>query len=85
MISQLRRCIKAFVVIGSIVLPLSFSQAAENRPNIIVILSDDMGYSDIGCYGGEAETPQLDQLAATDCGSLSSTTLADAAPPVHLC
>jgi arylsulfatase A-like enzyme len=49
----------------------SFSQAAETagsrpnvRPNVIVIMSDDMGYSDIGCYGGEINTPNLDKLAA---------------------
>lgn len=33
------------------------------KPHIIVILSDDMGYSDIGCYGGEVETPNIDALA----------------------
>lgn len=35
----------------------------KTRPNVIVILSDDMGYSDIGCYGGEINTPTLDRLA----------------------
>ena len=33
------------------------------KPNVIVILNDDMGYSDIGCYGGEVNTPRLDELA----------------------
>ena len=37
--------------------------AADNRPNIILILADDMGYSDIGSFGGEIATPSLDQLA----------------------
>ncbi len=35
------------------------------RPNIVVILSDDMGFSDLGCYGGEIQTPHLDSLAAS--------------------
>src|SRR3954449_2098596 len=37
---------------------------AERRPNIVVILSDDMGFSDVGCYGGELRTPTRDTLAA---------------------
>ena len=34
------------------------------KPNVVLILNDDMGFSDIGCYGGEVETPHLDRLAA---------------------
>ena len=37
--------------------------AEAPRPNILVILGDDMGYSDLGCYGGEIATPNLDALA----------------------
>ncbi len=36
---------------------------SKTRPNIIVILADDVGFSDIGCYGGEIATPNLDALA----------------------
>ncbi|WP_168442114.1 sulfatase family protein [Pontiella desulfatans] len=36
---------------------------SAGRPNILLILSDDMGWSDIGCFGGDAETPVLDGLA----------------------
>jgi arylsulfatase len=35
---------------------------SEARPNIVLILADDMGFSDIGCYGGEVNTPNLDWL-----------------------
>lgn len=37
---------------------------AAERPNILLIVADDMGYSDAGCYGGEIATPNLDRLAA---------------------
>lgn len=41
----------------------SRSRPADERPNIIVIMADDMGFSDPGCYGGEIETPNIDRLA----------------------
>ena len=36
----------------------------QKKPNVLLILNDDMGYSDLGCYGGEVRTPNLDRLAA---------------------
>jgi arylsulfatase len=59
----------AFILAGSLLMlslhmPINPAAAQrDTRPNIIVIMSDDMGYSDLGCYGGEINTPNLDALA----------------------
>ncbi|HEX4143575.1 MAG TPA: arylsulfatase [Pirellulales bacterium] len=50
-------------LVGAFVLLCGSSRAAE-PPNIVVILADDLGWSDIGCYGSEIPTPHLDRLAA---------------------
>ena len=44
--------------------PLVAGEIARARPNILIIIADDMGFSDAGCYGSEIHTPNLDQLAA---------------------
>lgn len=52
-------------ILTSFLLSISIAVAicAAERPNIIVIMSDDMGISDIGCYGSEIDTPRLNKLA----------------------
>ncbi|HUT13463.1 MAG TPA: arylsulfatase [Thermoguttaceae bacterium] len=40
------------------------AQDEAPKPNVIIMMADDMGFSDIGCYGGEIQTPNIDQLAA---------------------
>lgn len=41
-----------------------FASDGDSRPNILLIVADDVGYSDLGCFGGEIDTPNLDRLAA---------------------
>ncbi len=48
---------------GSLIAAQSLAAAEDPRPNILLFLADDMGYSDIGAYGGEVQTPNLDELS----------------------
>lgn len=52
---------KELLTMASLASTLAFAQS--QRPNIMFILADDMGYSDAGCYGGEISTPNIDALA----------------------
>jgi arylsulfatase len=55
----------AKILVSSAWLALATSAyAQENRPNILILIADDMGFSDVGAFGSEIETPTIDQLAA---------------------
>lgn len=60
----------ALVITGLAILVPTFKtmadseeQAPQQRPNILLIMADDLGFSDLGSYGGEIRTPNLDKLA----------------------
>jgi len=52
------------ITAAALAAPVRLAAAAGDRPNIVLIMADDMGWSDLGCYGGEIKTPNLDRLAA---------------------
>lgn len=55
----------AALLLVALVRPVEAGEAkAAKKPNVIIILADDLGFSDIGCYGSEIATPNLDKLAA---------------------
>lgn len=51
------------LLLGACLLFIAAEVQAEDRPNFVVIVCDDLGFSDLGCYGSEIETPHLDTLA----------------------
>jgi arylsulfatase len=62
---SLPRVVSIAVAFSIVVLNANTGRAvgADSRPNIVIIMSDDSGFTDLGCYGGEIETPNIDRLA----------------------
>src|SRR5689334_13433507 len=55
---------RSFIVLAFCGLLLAHARTFAETPNVIVILADDMGYGDLGCYGAtQTKTPHLDRLA----------------------
>jgi hypothetical protein len=50
-----------FLAVSASVAGLALPQ--QRRPNVLLIVADDLGYSDLGCFGGEIDTPNLNALA----------------------
>jgi arylsulfatase A len=51
------------LVFSFFILKLGLSLSAQTQPNVVILLADDLGYKDVGCYGGPVKTPAIDQLA----------------------
>ena len=56
-------CFRIAVTLAFLASSLISSKADQKKPNVVILLADDLGYRDIGCYGGPVKTPTIDSLA----------------------
>ena len=60
--------------------PQTGAQRVHGKPNVVVIMLDDLGFSDLGCQGGEIATPHIDALAAAGLRFANYTTVPMCSP-----
>ena len=61
MVKHMQRILCCLAVLGNF--PVAFGEAADSQPNVVFIITDEVGFSDLGCYGSEINTPNIDLLA----------------------
>ncbi len=54
---------RTLILATALFLAAATTQAADKRPNFLLVMADDMGWTDLGCYGSEIETPNIDAIA----------------------